>query len=99
MLSLLFIVRLRRMIHGTLGVDHEISSVLAKRGPEERASVELELLVCLTPASSTRSAGQPPVGGTVVPWDPVPPVQHRQGKQEKRPTGGIMAGFIGFLLR
>ena len=36
MLSLLFIVRLRRMIDGTLGVDHEVSAVLAKRRPDER---------------------------------------------------------------
>ena len=28
MLSLLFVVRLRRMVEGTLGVDHEVSSVL-----------------------------------------------------------------------
>jgi hypothetical protein len=91
MLSLLFIVRLRRMIDGTLGVDHEISSVLAKRGPEERPPSSL------THASSTRSAGQPPVGGTVVPWAPaVSPLQHRQGKQwnKEATKGGIMAGFL-----
>ena len=94
MLSLLFIVRLRRMIDGTLGVDHEISSVLAKRGPGDRPPSSSSCSSSRS-ASSTRSVGDPPQQqGTVGPWNPFPPVQHGKGRQEKRAKGGLMAGFL-----
>ena len=88
MLSLLFVVRLRGLIDGTLGVDHEVSSVLTKRGPEDRPPSSSNSSRS-TSASSTRMAGQPPVGALVV-----PPVQHGQGHQEKKPKGGMLAGFL-----
>ena len=88
MLSLLFIVRLRRMVDGTLGVDHEVSSVLAKRGPDERPPSSLSSSRS-TSASSTRMVGQPPVGALAV-----PPVPHGPGRQEKRPKSGLLAGFL-----
>ena len=87
MLSLLFIVRLRRMVDGTLGVDHEVSSVLAKRGPGERPPSSCSSRS--TSASSTRMAGLPPVGALAD-----FPVQHGHGRQEKKPKGGMLAGFL-----
>ena len=72
------VTRLRRMVDGTLGVDHEVSSVLAKRGPDERPASSLSYSRS-TSASSTRSLCQPPVGAVAG-----PPVQHGQGHHEKR---------------
>ena len=88
MLSLLFVVRLRRMVDDTLGVDHEVSSVLAKRGPDERPASSSSYSRS-TSASSTRSLCQPPVGAVAG-----PPVQHGQGHHEKRPKSGMLAGFL-----
>ena len=57
MLSLLFIVRLRRMIDGTLGIDHEVSAVLAKRRPDERPPSSSELFSLDVLLFHTRMAG------------------------------------------
>ena len=78
MLSLLFIVRLRRMVDGTLGIDHEVSSVLAKRRPDERPP---------SSSSSSRSASSSSTPAWLVSRlseGVYPPVQHGQGRQEKR---------------
>ena len=94
MLSLLFIVRLRRLVDGTLGVDHEITNVLAKRGPGDRPPSSSSCSSSRSAASS-RSVGDPPQQqGTVGPWNPFPPVQHGKGRQEKRAKGGLIAGFL-----
>ena len=73
------VTRLRRMVDGTLGVDHEVSSVLAKRGPDERPASRSSYSRS-TSASSTRSLCQPPLGAVTD-----PPVQHEQAHHEKRP--------------
>ena len=88
MLSLLFIVRLRRMVDGTLGIDHEVSSVLAKRRPDERPP---------SSSSSSRSASSSSTPAWLVSRlseGVDPPVQHGQGRQEKRSKSGMLAGFL-----
>ena len=59
--------------------DHEVSSVLAKRGPDERPASSSSYSRS-TSASSTRSLCQPPLGAVTD-----PPVQHEQAHHEKRP--------------
>jgi hypothetical protein len=87
-LSLLFIVRLRRMVDGTLGVDHEVSSVLAKRRTDERPPSSS------SSSRSTSSSSTPAWLVSRLPEGADPPVQHGQGRQEKRSKSGMLAGFL-----
>jgi hypothetical protein len=89
MLSLLFIVRLRRLADGTLGINQEITTALSKRGPGDRPSSSLSC--SSSSASSTlSSAGQPQESSAVG----LSPVQHGRGRQEKKQKGGLLAGFL-----
>ena len=89
MLAILFIVRLRRIVDGTLGINTEIASALSKRGPGDRPPSRS------SSASFTRSsAGQPQGSSAVGPWNPFPPVPRGLGRQDKKQKGGLMAGFL-----
>ena len=98
MLAILFIVRLRRLVDGTLGLpesdgdDDGDDRRSSKRGTDDRPPSSLSSSSSRS-ASSTRSAGQPhELCSAVGPW--LPPVQHGKGRQEKRPKSGLLAGFL-----
>jgi hypothetical protein len=93
MLALLFIVRLRRLVDGTLGLpggpaDADASSGSAKRGPDERPNSG-----CSSSSSSSRSSE--PEMRMVTPGDffaysSLP----RGASQPKKHRGGLLAGFL-----
>ena len=93
MLALLFIVRLRRLVDGTLGLpggpaDAGASSGSAKRGPGERPSSG-----CSSSSSSSRSSD--PEMRMVTPGDffaysSLP----RGASQQKKHRSGLLAGFL-----
>ena len=93
MLALLFIVRLRRLVDGTLGLpggpaDAGASSGSAKRGLDERPSSG-----CSSSSSSSRSSD--PEMRMVTPGDffaysSLP----RGASQQKKHRSGLLAGFL-----
>jgi hypothetical protein len=92
MLAIFFMVRLRRLVDGTLRLpesdDDGGDRRSTKRGSDDRPPSSLSSSSSRS-ASSTRSAGQPHECSAIG-----PPVQHRMGRQEKRPKAGLMAGFL-----
>jgi hypothetical protein len=83
-------VRLRRIVDGTLGVDAEITTVLAKRGTGDRPPSSSSTSSSRSASSTSRPAGQP--------YDECvaagPRMPHGQGRHDKRPKGGMLAGFL-----
>ena len=90
MLAILFMVRLRRIVGGTFGVDAEITTVLAKRGTGDRPPSSSSNSSSRSASSTSHHAGQPQ--GECVAASPRMP--HGQGRLDKRPKGGMLAGFL-----
>ena len=82
MLAIIFIVRLRRFVSGTLGFpssDCTATSCFALSAT--RGSGESPSSGCSSSSEASSTASHSPV-------------QHRRGQQEKRHRGGLMAGFL-----
>lgn len=73
-----------------LAVDAEITTVLAKRGTGDRPPSSSSNSSSRSASSTSHHAGQPQ--GECVAASPRMP--HGQGRLDKRPKGGMLAGFL-----